>query len=124
MENRVYDGLLGDFLLIAAQKIELLLAEQSHAQPAIGPAKHRAQGQKQSLIKRVKHLFRLARVAQRRKILKKIKGPLIPSPPSSSIAGRSCSYQTGTTRITVPPNPLLKTHLIALGIDPTTLASF
>jgi hypothetical protein len=50
-------------------------AIQGHAYPAIGPAKHRAQGQQQHLIKRVKHLFRLARVGQRRKILKKIKLP-------------------------------------------------
>lgn len=48
----------------AAQKSELLPAEQCDAYPAIGPAQHRAEGQKQHFVEWIEHLERLARIGQ------------------------------------------------------------
>ncbi len=58
-----------------AQKRELGLAKNGHADPAIGPAQHRAQAQQQHLIERVEHLFRLPRIGKFLKMFKKINLP-------------------------------------------------
>ena len=55
------------------QERDFLPAKQGGAHPAVSPAQHRAQRQKQHFFERVKNLDRLARVGKRRKMFKKIK---------------------------------------------------